>query len=111
MLCWNKLKIIIHNAYLPTWPISSKHHISLIFGPVRIILTHPIDAHPLQNHSELLKRMMHSLEILAFYESDDPKVFFFSILRKAKQIVFQFFPFFTSFEGLENGGSEPKITI
>ena len=27
-------------------------------------------------HSELLKRTMHSLGILAFYESDDPKVFF-----------------------------------
>ena len=54
---------------------------------------------------------MHSLEILAFYESDDPKVFFFSILRKANQIVLQYFPFFTSFEGLKNSGSRPKITI
>ena len=55
---------------------------------------------------------MHSLGILAFYESDDPKVFFFvSILRKANQIVLRFFPFFTSFEGLENSGSRPKITI
>ena len=62
-------------------------------------------------HSELLKRTMHSLGIFTFYESDDHKVFFFIILRKAYQIVFQFFPFFTSFEGLENSGSGPKITI
>ena len=40
-----------------------------------------------------------------------PQSVFFSILRKANQIVLQFFPFFTSFEGLENSGSRPKITI
>ena len=40
-----------------------------------------------------------------------PQIVFFSILRKAYQIVFQFFPFFVSFQGLENSGSIQKITI
>ena len=54
---------------------------------------------------------MHSLGILAFYESDDPKLFFSVFLRKGNQIVLQSFPFFTSFKGLEDSGSRPKIKI
>ena len=47
------------------------------FGPKKIISWSFNSKFSIQLlNSELIKRTMHSLEILAFYESDDPKVCF-----------------------------------